>query len=657
MKKSSKEMLEITDDSTREELKDIVDIKEIQSLMNYFYALTNMGGAIVDLNGNILAGAGWQDICTRFHRINKDSLKNCIESDLYLTQNIKPDEYSLYKCKNNMWDVAIPIIVEGKHMGNLFFGQFFFEDEIPDYEMFEAQAEKFGFDKKKYLAALKLVPRWSRDKIKALMEFYSRFAKLISELGYKNLKLAKSLSEYKLAEDALRKSEHLLGKIFDILPVGLCITDKNGKIVRSNQKCKEIWGIETLTGLDQYSTFKAWKTNGEEVAPEDWALVHNINSGKTILDEILEIESPDGKRKTVINSTASVLGEGGKVEAGVIVNLDITEQNKAESLIKESEIKYRRIFETSPVGIATMDMHGIITSCNNTILKYSGLHLSQVIGKHFTELGIFKVKDTPLVLKIFKEILQGKKTKPFNMTWYTNKGDEVIGEIYPSITTEDNKAMGVQVIIRDVTHEIKAEEDLIESYQKIQKTLEGTINTLSSILELKDPYTGGHQKNVAKLCAAIAQELGMDKEKIDALYTSALIHDIGKITIPPSILSKPIELTNIEMSLIQTHSQIGYNILNKIDFGYPLADIILQHHERLDGSGYPNKLKDKNILFEAKILAIADTVEAMANHRPYRPASGITKALEEIETNKGTLFDSSAVDACIKIFKNKKFKF
>jgi PAS domain S-box-containing protein/putative nucleotidyltransferase with HDIG domain len=657
MKKNSKEMLEISDDSSREELKDIVDIKEIQSLMDYFYALTNMGGAIIDLNGNILAGAGWQDICTKFHRINKDSCKNCIESDFYLTQNIKSDEYSLYKCKNNMWDVATPIIVEGKHIGNLFFGQFFFEDEIPDYKMFEAQAEKFGFDKKKYFAALKLVPRWSRDKIKDLMEFYSRFAKLISDLGYKNLKLARSLSEYKLAECALRKSEHLLSKIFDILPVGLCITDKNGKIVNSNQKCKEIWGIETLAGLNQYSTFKAWRTDGKKVTPKDWALNYTINSGKTTLNEILEIESFDGKRKTVINSTAPVLDEDGKVEAGIIVNVDITEQNKAKNLIEESEIKYRRIFETSPVGIATMDMHGIITSCNNTILKYGGLLHNQVMGKHFSKLGIFKIKDAPQILEIFNEILEGKKIKPFNMTWYSNNGNEATGEIYPSIIAEDNKTMGIQIIIRDITHEVKAEKDLFESYRKIQKTLEGSINTLSSILELNDPYTGGHQKNVAKLCAAIAQELGMDKEKIDALYTSALIHDIGKITIPASILSKPTELTNIEMSMIQTHSQTGFDILNKIDFGYPLADIILQHHERLNGSGYPNKLKDKNILFEAKILAIADTVEAMANHRPYRPAFGIAKALKEIETNKGILFDPSAVDACIKIFKNKKFKF
>jgi putative nucleotidyltransferase with HDIG domain len=198
---------------------------------------------------------------------------------------------------------------------------------------------------------------------------------------------------------------------------------------------------------------------------------------------------------------------------------------------------------------------------------------------------------------------------------------------------------------------------LQQSYQKIKRAMYATIETMSKIVEAKDPYTAGHQKRVSQLAASIAKELNLSQDKIEGIRIASLIHDIGKISIPTEILSKPSKLSDIEFNLIKAHSQIGYDILKSIDFSYPIANIILQHHERLDGSGYPNHLKGDEILLEAKILSVADVVEAMSSHRPYRPALGIDAALEEISQNKGILYEPEVVDICLRLFKEKGFKF
>jgi len=169
------------------------------------------------------------------------------------------------------------------------------------------------------------------------------------------------------------------------------------------------------------------------------------------------------------------------------------------------------------------------------------------------------------------------------------------------------------------------------------------------------PYTAGHQRRVADLAVAIAAELELPTDKIDGVNMASTIHDIGKIAVPAEILSKPTNLSDIEFGLIKSHTQAGYDILKDIEFPWPVARAILEHHERIDGSGYPNGLKGDEILMEARIMAVADVVEAMASHRPYRPALGIEVALEEIEKNKGTYYDSDVVDACLKLFREKRY--
>jgi PAS domain S-box-containing protein len=198
--------------------------------------------------------------------------------------------------------------------------------------------------------------------------------------------------------------------------------------------------------------------------------------------------------------------------------------------------------------------------------------------------------------------------------------------------------------------------DRKQSVERIRKALAATVHAIAVTVETRDSYTAGHQRRVADLARSIATEMNLPIDIIDGIRMAAAIHDLGKISVPAEILSKPTKLTAIEFSLIKTHSQSGYDILKDIDFPWPIARIVLEHHERMDGSGYPNGLTGDNLLMESRILAVADVVESMASHRPYRPSLGIEAALEEIEKNKGTLYDNAVADACMILFRERGYQ-
>jgi response regulator RpfG family c-di-GMP phosphodiesterase len=198
---------------------------------------------------------------------------------------------------------------------------------------------------------------------------------------------------------------------------------------------------------------------------------------------------------------------------------------------------------------------------------------------------------------------------------------------------------------------------LKESEKKLRSSLIESIAALAAIVEMRDPYTAGHQRRVAQLAVAIAREMRLPDETVEGIHLASVVHDVGKIRVPAEILSKPGRLTALEFGLIKEHSQGGFDILKTIAFPWAIAQIVLQHHERLDGSGYPQGLRDEQILLESRIVTVADVVESMVSHRPYRPALGIDAALAEISTHKGKLFDPVVVDTCISLFRDKNFTF
>jgi HD-GYP domain-containing protein (c-di-GMP phosphodiesterase class II) len=219
---------------------------------------------------------------------------------------------------------------------------------------------------------------------------------------------------------------------------------------------------------------------------------------------------------------------------------------------------------------------------------------------------------------------------------------------YP-IFDDDNHVILVAENVRDITERKQAAE-------RIRKALRATTQAIAVTVETRDPYTAGHQRRTADLARSIATEMNLSVDQIDGIRMAATIHDLGKISVPAEILSKPKKLTDIEFSLIKTHAQSGHDILKDIDFSWPVARTVLEHHERMDGSGYPNGLTGDNILLESRILAVADVVESMGSHRPYRPAQGIDAALKEIEKNRGTLYDNTVVDACLRLFREKGYQ-
>ena len=336
----------------------------------------------------------------------------------------------------------------------------------------------------------------------------------------------------------------------------------------------------------------------------------------------------------------------------------ITERKRAEEALRESEEKFRSISDTATEAIVSTDNRGNIMYWNQAAQAMFGYRPDEVIGKPVTvtiperrrerfEDGLRKIisiGDTSFVGKTF----EGSGLR--------KDGSEFPTE-FSLATWESKGARFFTAVVRDITERKQAEEELRRTLEKLREALGGIIQTVASTVEVKDPYTAGHQRRVGNLACAIANEMGLPQEQIDGIRMAGLIHDLGKVGIPAEILSKPGRLNEFELGMIKAHSQIGYDILKKIEFPWPVAQIVLQHHERLDGSGYPRGLSGEEIMLEARILAVADVVEAMASRRPYRPPRGLDKALEEISQNRGVLYDPEVVDACLKLFTEKGFEF
>ena len=332
------------------------------------------------------------------------------------------------------------------------------------------------------------------------------------------------------------------------------------------------------------------------------------------------------------------------------------QSKQAEEELNDSEERLKILFDYAPDAYYIVDLKGKFIDGNKAAERMVGYKKEELIGKSIFKLKLISISDISKVAKLLAKNIRGLPTGPSEFVLNRKDNRKVIVEssTYPVKIKGRTLVLG---LARDVTKRKQAEREVKQGYEKLQKTMEATINTISKIVETRDPYTAGHQNKVSQLAVAIAQEMKLPEDKIEGIRIAALVHDLGKISIPAEILSKPSKLNEMEFSLIKDHPKIGYDILKSIEFPWPVAKIVLQHHEKIDGSGYPQSLKGDDILLEAKIIGVADVVEAMSSHRPYRPALGIDAALNEIIKNKGILYDPEVVDICIKLFKEKGFKF
>jgi len=334
----------------------------------------------------------------------------------------------------------------------------------------------------------------------------------------------------------------------------------------------------------------------------------------------------------------------------------VLQQKKSEEALRQSQQEFISIFRDNPEAIVYVDEKGNILDINLRFIKLFGYSLKEIKGKNINS-GIIHPSEKIIEGKGLDNKALSKGYINFETIRKKKDGTLFPVSISGSPVIVDGKPRGITGMFVDITERKKNEEQLKESFKKLQKTIEDSISAISLVTEARDAYTAGHQRRVSKLAVALAKEMGFSKDRVEGIKIAALIHDVGKINLPAEILSKPGKLSEMEFNLIKNHSQIGYDILKKIDFLWPVAEIVLQHHEKINGSGYPGGLKGNEILLEAKIICVADVVEAMSSHRPYRPALGIDAALEEISQNRGTLYDPEVVDMCLKLFKEKSFKF
>jgi PAS domain S-box-containing protein/putative nucleotidyltransferase with HDIG domain len=330
----------------------------------------------------------------------------------------------------------------------------------------------------------------------------------------------------------------------------------------------------------------------------------------------------------------------------------------------DSEERYRLITERAADAMWTVDMNMRLTYISPSITPLLGYSVQEAMAKPMEK--IFTTASFKLATGLLKEELGIEnrdqkdlaRSRTLELELIHKDGSLVPVEIkYTFLRDAQARPVEVLAIARDISERKQAQEEAKQSIEKLIRAMEHAIQAMTIVVEMRDPHTAGHQQRATQLACAIAKEIGLSEERISGLRLAGLIHDIGKVRVPAEILMNPDGLSEPEFMMIKAHPRLGYEILKTIDFPWPVAQIVLQHHERMDGSGYPSGLSGEDIIIEARILAVADVVDAMASHRPYRPALGVKKALEEISQNKGVLYDSRAVDACLTLFRNKRFEF
>ena len=412
-----------------------------------------------------------------------------------------------------------------------------------------------------------------------------------------------------------------------------------------NQRPDIILADYSLPSFDGLSALKI----KQEIVPEIPLVILSGTIGEEIAVKCIKSGATDYVLKDKLFRLGPV------VKRALKEALILRERKQAEEELEESEERYRNLIESTYDLIQSVAPDGRFLFVNRAWQETLGYTEAELPGINLWK--IIHPQSLSHCRKIFSQVIKGKSIKNTQTTFVTRDGSPIQVEGNMTGRYMDGKLIATHGFFRDITERKQAEKELRQSYKKLRKMLKDIVRTVALTVEIRDPYTAGHQHRVSQLSLAIARQMNLSLDQTEGIYMTAILHDIGKISVPAEILTKPGRLTEIEMNMLKAHPQVGYDILEKVEFPWPIAQIILQHHERMDGSGYPKGLKGDKILMEARILGVADVVEAMSSHRPYRPALGIDKALEEISQNKGILYDPEVVDTCHKLFKEKGFKF
>ncbi len=462
------------------------------------------------------------------------------------------------------------------------------------------------------------------------------------------ISVARDITDRKLTEDALRESEEKFRKILEDMEDVYFEVDITGMITFVNpSSCKKSgYTKEELLGM----SFKQISVPDGigQVMKYFGEIFQTGQTGKPFIWNLKKKNGEEGFFEVV----ASLIRDNqGNPRGFKGIGRDITERRKAEEALQRESNFSRAALDSLTALFYMYDDQGRFIRWNEyftAVTGYSGEELARM-----TPLDVVVESERVSLKKTMEKVLSTKHVSA-ELSILCKDGSVKPHFLTGNLIEFENKQCVIGMGI-DITERIKTETKLQQTLESLRKAVGTTIQVLVSAVEARDPYTAGHQSRVAHLACAIASEMGLAQDKIEGIRLAGSIHDIGKLSVPAEILTRPSKLTNIEFSMIKEHAQNGYEMLKHVESSWPLAEIVYQHHERINGSGYPRNLKGDEIIIEARIMAVADVVEAMASHRPYRPSLGLDAALEEIEKNRGILYEEAIAMACLKLFREKRY--
>lgn len=460
--------------------------------------------------------------------------------------------------------------------------------------------------------------------------------------------VSRDITDRKKAEKALQESEQKYRQLVENAGAVIFALDKEGTITYLSPAFKSAFGRDPSKAIGR--SFAPFAHH--EDLPEIMRRTAKVFSGLPDTEPLeCRVVLPWSGEFRWMRVYSQPIFNGDSVVGLQGIMVDITDRKQAEEALRVSEERFRHLIDTTSDWVWEMDEHGVYTYVSPKIHEILGYLPEEVLGRASSEIMSSRSANR-MAKAIGSPATSGIPFRFVETTFVHKNGHHVTAEIsgVPFFNDAGRVVRGYRGIARDITQRKQAEEQIQQSYRNLQKMLEGTIQAITMMVETRDLYTAGHQQRVTQLACAIGQEMGLSNEQIQMIQMAGRLHDLGKIFIPIEILSKPGQLTEMEHAIIKTHPKASYDILKNIEFPWPVADIVLQHHERVNGSGYPSGLRGEEIMIEARILAVSDVVEAMSSHRPYRPALGVEKALKEIVQNKGILYDHDVASACLRVF-------
>jgi PAS domain S-box-containing protein len=469
------------------------------------------------------------------------------------------------------------------------------------------------------------------------------------------ISVARDITKRKEAEKALEEKEKQYRELVKYAPAGIYEVDyETGRFTSVNDIICEYTGYTR----DELLTMNLLDLLADESRELMSERLEKLFAGEEIPELVEYCIRTKDRNKLWALIRARYIYKDGRLKGATGVIYNITERKVAEDALRDSEEFLNSIVENIPDMIFVKDAETLrFVRLNKAGEKLLGQNRQKVLGKN--DYDFFPESQADFFIEKDREVLARKQVVdiPEEPIQTRQSGERILHTKKIPIIERGGKAKYLLGISEDITERKLMERERKESYERLRKSLGATVQAMAVTVETRDPYTAGHQRRVASLAQAIASEMNVTADQIEGIHMASLIHDLGKISVPAEILSMPRKLTDLEFKLIQTHAQSGYDILKDIEFPWPIARMVLEHHERMDGSGYPNGLTGESLLIESRIMVVADVVEAMASYRPYRPALGIEAALEEVEKNAGVLYDRTAVETCLKLFREKGFRF